>query len=40
MLRNGRIREAMEILVAGGTKNKRKVPDNLENLLRQEIDSG
>lgn len=40
MLRNGRIPEAMEILIAGGTKNKRVIPDNLENLLKQEIDSG
>lgn len=40
MLRNGRIHEAMEILRVGGAKNKRKVPDNLENLLKQEIDSG
>lgn len=40
MLRNGRVKEAMAILIEGGNKNKRTIPDNLENLLRQEIDSG
>lgn len=40
MLRFGRIEEAKNILIAGGTKNKRKIPEDLKNLLKQEVDSG
>lgn len=40
MLRMGRVKEAKKILEEGGTKNKRPIPVNLENLLQQEIDSG
>lgn len=40
MLRQGRIEEARQILIEGGTKNKRRVPLNLESLLETEYNSG
>lgn len=40
LLRHGRIDEARQILIEGGTKNKRRVPINLEELLKTEYNSG
>lgn len=40
LLRHGRIDEARKILIEGGTKNKRRVPINLEELLKIEYNSG
>lgn len=40
LLKNGRIDEARQILIDGGTKNKRRIPINLEELLKSEYDSG
>lgn len=40
MLRQGRIDEAKQILTEGGTKNKRRVPNNLETILQTEFESG
>lgn len=40
LLRNGQIKEAKEILVEGATTNKRRVPLFLEDLLKEEYNSG
>lgn len=40
MLHHNRIEEARQILIDGGNKNKRRVPINLEELLRSEFNTG
>lgn len=40
MLKHGRIDEARQILIDGGTKNKRRVPLNLEEMLKSEYNTG
>ncbi|XP_031635382.1 organic cation transporter-like protein isoform X2 [Contarinia nasturtii] len=40
MLRKNRIDEARQILIEGGNKNKRRVPINLEELLKSEFNTG
>lgn len=40
MLRHGRIEEARQILIEGGNKNKRRVPINLEEMLKSEYNTG
>lgn len=40
MLRFNRIDEAKDILIEAGTKNKRPIPDNLDVLLKDFVDSG
>ncbi|XP_055297446.1 organic cation transporter protein-like [Sitodiplosis mosellana] len=40
MLRHGHIDEARQILTEGGNKNKRRVPINLEELLKTDYNSG
>lgn len=40
LLRNGHIEQAKEILIDGATKNKRRIPINLEELLKEEFNSG
>lgn len=36
----GRIEEARQILIDGGNKNKRRVPINLEDLLKSDYNTG
>lgn len=40
MLSHGRIDKTVTILNAGGKKNKRHVPTNLEDLLKSEYNTG
>lgn len=40
MLSHGRVDKTKTILTAGGNKNKRHVPANLEDLLKSEYNTG
>lgn len=40
LLRNDRIEETKTILIDGATKNKRRIPINLEDLLKAEYNTG
>lgn len=40
LLRHGRIEETRQILIEGGNKNKRRIPINLEDLLKSDFNTG
>lgn len=40
MLKHGHIEEARRILIEGATKNKRRIPLNLEEMLQSEHNTG